>query len=70
MKFWPTSLPAVAAWYGLTPEEFSTMLREDHTAKISTDGHLFFVEETPEHTAEDEIVIGSAFTVSVASFSI
>ncbi len=47
-------LPEVAAWYGSTPEQFSTMLREDHTAWIDTDGHLFFVEEFPEHTAEEE----------------
>ncbi len=48
------NLPEVAAWYGSTPEEFSTMLREDHTARIDTDGHLFFVEETPDQTGEDE----------------
>ena len=47
-------LPEVAAWYGSTPEQFSTMLREDHTTWIDTAGHLFFVEEFPEHTAEDE----------------
>jgi hypothetical protein len=40
-------LPEVAAWYGSTPEQFSTMLREDHTTWIDTDGHLFFVEELP-----------------------
>jgi PKD repeat protein len=47
-------LPVVAAWYGSTPEEFSTMLREDHTARIDKDGHLFFVEETPDQAGEDE----------------
>ena len=47
IEFLSDKLPEVAAWYGSTPEEFSTMLREDHTARIDKDGHLFFVEETP-----------------------
>ncbi len=47
-------LSEVAAWYGSTPEEFSTMLREDQTAMISKGGHLFYVDKSPEHTAEDE----------------
>ncbi len=47
-------LPAVAAWYGSTSAEFSTMLLGDDTARISTDGHLFFVDEFPEHADEDE----------------
>ncbi len=53
----------VAAWYGSTPEGFCSMLREDHTARIDTDGRLFFVEETPDQASEDETP-----SVSAASF--
>ena len=56
-------LPEVAAWYGSTPQQFSTMLREDHTARIDKKGHLFFVEDTPGQAGEDE-----APSVSTASF--
>ena len=56
-------LPEVAAWYGSTPEQFSTMMREDHTARIDKNGHLFFVEDTPGQAGEDETP-----SVSTASF--
>ncbi len=47
-------LPEVAAWYGLTSEQFSTTLREDHTAWIDKGGRLFFVEDTPDQAGEEE----------------
>ncbi len=48
-------LPEVAKWYGTTPQQFATMLRLDHTAWIDTKGRLFFIEEFPEPTVEDEL---------------
>ena len=47
-------LPEVAAWYGTTPQQFTTMLRQDLTAWIDTEGRLFFIEEFPEEVAMDE----------------
>ncbi len=47
-------LPEVAAWYGTTPQQFTTMLRQDLTAWIDTKGRLFYIEEFPEEVAMDE----------------
>ncbi len=47
-------LPEVAAWYGKTSKQFSTMLRKDHTARIGKKGRLFYIEEKPEHSSVDE----------------
>ncbi|MBZ0110641.1 MAG: PKD domain-containing protein [Candidatus Scalindua rubra] len=55
-------LPEVAAWYGSTTEQFSTMLREDHTARIDKGGHLFFVEDAPDQAGETETPSVSAAT--------
>lgn len=56
-------LPEVAAWYGTTPQEFATMMIQDHTAWLDTDGRLFFIEEFPEPAATDE-----ASTLAAESF--
>ncbi|MBC8552163.1 MAG: PKD domain-containing protein, partial [Candidatus Brocadiales bacterium] len=45
-------LPEVAAWYGTTPQEFATMMIQDHTAWIDTEGRLFFIEDFPEPVVE------------------
>ncbi len=47
-------LTEVAAWYGKTSKQFSTMLRHDHTARIGKKGRLFYIEEQPEHTSVDD----------------
>ncbi|MCP4000345.1 MAG: cell surface protein, partial [Gammaproteobacteria bacterium] len=49
-------LPEVAAWYGMAPEQFSVMMREDHTACIDKNGKLFFIEEKPEPIVEEDFV--------------
>ena len=56
-------LPEVAAWYGTTPQEFATMMIQDNTAWIDTEGRLFFVEIFPEPVVE-----GGASTLEVAAF--
>jgi hypothetical protein len=48
-------LPEVAAWYGKTPEQFSNMLRHDHTCRIDIDGRLLFIDEAPEATEGSEV---------------
>ena len=57
-------MPEVAAWYGTTPQQFTTMLRQDLTAWIDTKGRLFYIEEFPEEAAMDE-----ASTLATAPFS-
>ena len=39
-----TQLPAVAAWYRMSPQRLADMLRNDTTAWLDRDGRLFFVE--------------------------
>ena len=56
-------LPEVAAWYGTTPQQFASMLIQDNTAWIDTEGRLFYIEEFPEPAAE-----GGASTLAVESF--
>jgi len=56
-------LPEVAAWYGTTPQEFATMMIQDNTAWIDTEGRLFFVENFPEPAVE-----GGTSTLEVAAF--
>ena len=46
-------LPAVAAWYGTTPQQFATMMIQDNTAWLDTEGRLFFIDEFPEPAVED-----------------
>ena len=55
-------LPEIAAWYGSTSGQFATMLRKDHTCCIDMEGHLLFIDESYEQTAEDD-------TPSVSSIS-
>jgi len=38
-------LPEVAAWYGMTPDSFARMLREDRNAWVDRKGKLVFVDE-------------------------
>jgi len=38
-------LPAVAAWYGKSPQEFRDLLLRDKTQRIDRKGRLFFVDE-------------------------
>ncbi|MDC8772231.1 pre-peptidase C-terminal domain-containing protein [Roseateles albus] len=37
-------LPAVAAWYGKSPEELTTLLRSDNTVFVDTRGRLLFID--------------------------
>ena len=46
-------LPEVAAWYGSTPQEFATMMIQDNTAWIDTEGRLLFIDEFPEQGIMD-----------------
>ncbi|GJQ58675.1 MAG: hypothetical protein D8M57_11705 [Candidatus Scalindua sp. AMX11] len=46
-------LSEVAEWYGMTEQQFVDMLREDHTARIDTEGRLFYVDEAPDPAIED-----------------
>lgn len=41
-------LPEVAAWYGKSPEEFSTLLRQDKRMRLDARGRVFFIEELEE----------------------
>ncbi len=38
------NLPAVAAWYGKSPEELTHLLRTDSTAHVDTRGRLLFID--------------------------
>jgi hypothetical protein len=38
------NLPAVAAWYGKSPEELTSLLRSDNTVHVDTRGRLLFVD--------------------------
>ncbi|CAH0537569.1 PKD domain-containing protein [Vibrio marisflavi] len=54
-------LPEVAAWYGKTPEEFSTLLSRDETMWIDRRGRVFFIDKEPHahhidsHSAEPDV---------------
>lgn len=38
-------LPAIAAWYRMTPAQFSIMLRTDRSAWLDKNGRLFYVDQ-------------------------
>jgi len=44
------NLGPVALWYGMTPEEFRTLLRTDTSAWIDRRGRLIYVEPADTHT--------------------
>jgi PKD repeat protein len=48
------TLPAVAAWYGMTPAEFVHLLRTDNTAWIDVKGRVFYIEPLPEPAGESQ----------------
>ena len=48
------TLPAVAAWYGMTPAEFVHLLRNDNTAWIDVKGRVFYIEPLPEPAGESQ----------------
>lgn len=54
-------LPEVAEWYGMTPQEFTRMMRRDRRAWLGQDGRLSFVDdfETPTDRA-DTVASGTA----------
>ncbi|MCL9783476.1 PKD domain-containing protein [Vibrio sp. S4M6] len=43
-------LPEVAAWYGKSSEEFSTLLRKDDTMWIDKKGRVLFIDKKPHHS--------------------
>ena len=40
-------LPEVAAWYGMTPQDFAATLRRDPNAWVDRRGRVFFMDEFP-----------------------
>jgi hypothetical protein len=46
-------LPAVAAWYGMSPAEFAQLLRDDQTAWIDIKGRLFYIDHFPQQAGEE-----------------
>ena len=54
-------LPEVAAWYGKTPSEFTTMLREDGTAWIDQRGMLLFIDPLPAPTGGEAAPAAAPF---------
>ncbi|MEH6515868.1 MAG: PKD domain-containing protein [Halioglobus sp.] len=55
-------LPDVAAWYRMTPAQFTKMLREDSTAWIDMKGRLLFIDvlEDEAETSELPELLGAA----------
>jgi len=47
------TLPAVAAYYGMTPSEFTRTLREDDTAWIDRKGRLLYIDHFPQPAEEE-----------------
>ncbi|QSX37654.1 PKD domain-containing protein [Shewanella sedimentimangrovi] len=43
-------LPEVAAWYGMSPDEFARELRSDATLWLDTKGRAFYVDQFPQAT--------------------
>lgn len=43
-------LPQVAAWYGLSPEKFSNIMRLDRAARLDRGGRLFYVDEVVQQS--------------------
>jgi PKD repeat protein len=41
-------LPEVARWYGMTIDQFTSILRQDRSAWIDQRGRLFYIDATPE----------------------
>ena len=52
-------LPAVAAWYGRTPDQFRALLLLDRRLKLDRQGRLFVQEELDEPLAADATPQGS-----------
>lgn len=52
-------LPAVAAWYGRTPDQFRALLLLDRRLKLDRQGRLFVQEELDEPLAADATAQGS-----------
>jgi PKD repeat protein len=57
-------LPAVAAWYGMTPQAFADMMKRDPNARLDQHGRLFYVDEFPIPPQEEEASGASGPTVS------
>lgn len=56
-------LPAVARWYGKTPQEFASILRRDRSARLDRQGRLHYIDTQtvePATTATDPGVAGAA----------
>jgi PKD repeat protein len=47
------TLPAVAAWYGMSTADFARLLRTDRSAWIDRTGRLLFIDEFPEAAGEE-----------------
>lgn len=57
-------LPDVAAWYGMRPDAFEKMLREDRMAWLDRKGRLLFIDT---HRPPEPATVSKAGTTSVAS---
>lgn len=57
-------LPEVAAWYGMSPQDFAQMLRRDRHAWLDRGGRLFYVDdfEPPPEMAEGSTVAAGMTT--------
>lgn len=47
-------LPEVAAWYGMSSQEFAKIMREDPNAWLDKKGRLLYIDEFPEPAKEEE----------------
>ena len=47
-------LPEVAAWYGISTQEFAKIMREDSNAWLDKKGRLLYIDEFPEPAQEEE----------------
>ena len=56
-------LPEVAAWYGLSPSEFTRTLRQDHSAWIDRQGRLLYIDTfaEPAQGSEAEAPMAASF---------
>jgi PKD repeat protein len=57
-------LPAVAAWYGMTPQAFADMMKRDPHARLDQHGRLFYVDEFPMPPQEEEASGAASTTVA------
>jgi len=63
-------LPAVAAWYGMTPQRFAEILRQDRNAWLDRTGRLYYQDEFPAMPQSTTGAEGSLSTAQAAPYDL